>query len=96
MSIKRTYWTKQEIDILCAMYSNTKAAYIQDILTRHSLNSIYKKARELMLDAYSFHLEEIHYIRSMAQDMTVKQLSQKMGYSERTIYRRLKAMRTNS
>ncbi len=49
-----------------------------------------------MLDAYSFHLEEIHYIRSMAQDMTVKQLSQKMGYSERTIYRRLKTMRTNS
>ena len=49
-----------------------------------------------MLDAYSFYLEEIHYIRSMAQDMTVKQLSQKMGYSERTIYRRLKTMRTNS
>ena len=37
MSIKRTYWTKQEIDILCAMYSNTKAACIQDILTRVNL-----------------------------------------------------------
>lgn len=96
MSIKRTYWTRQEIDILCAMYSNTKAACIQDVLTRHSLNSIYRKARELMLYAYSFHVEEIHYIRSMAQDMTVKQLSRKMGYSERTIYRRLKVIRANS
>lgn len=96
MSIKRTYWTRQEIDILCAMYSNTKAACIQDVLTRHSLNSIYRKARELMLYAYSFHVEEIHYIRSMAQEMTVKQLSRKMGYSERTIYRRLKVIRANS
>lgn len=96
MSIKRTYWTRQEIDILCAMYSNTKASCIQDVLTRHSLNSIYRKARELMLYAYSFHVEEIHYIRSMAQEMTVKQLSRKMGYSERTIYRRLKVIRANS
>jgi hypothetical protein len=83
-------WTDKEIDFLQKMYPYMRVSAIADILTRHTKNGIYRKARDLMLRADKYHVDEAKLILEMREAGTPwKEISDRLGYPRQSAYRLL-------
>lgn len=87
-------WSEGEINTLCQFYPTLRVDSIKELLPQRTITAIRRKADTLMLCARKDLKEELERIASMRQDgMTVSQISKAMGYTRRTIFRRLSALK---
>jgi CRP-like cAMP-binding protein len=87
-------WSEGEISTLCQLYPLLTASAIRERLPQRSVNAIRRKADNLMLCAHKDITEELEHIRIMRDSgMTVAQISETMGYTRRTIFRRMKDLK---
>jgi predicted DNA-binding transcriptional regulator AlpA len=83
-------WSESEIDTLCQLYPDTRVAAIQERLPHRSIQAIRRKAQELMLHVRTnFERETLMIADMVRHHIPVDDIARSMGYSRRTIYRRL-------
>lgn len=83
-------WTESEINTLCQLYPTMKTAAIQELMPHRTISAIRNKAHKLLLNAVKDITGEAVTIVSMRRSgATTEEIARRMGYTKRTIYRRL-------